>query len=97
LLQWTIIINQRKEFLLSESFKGPSQPDFPAKTDEGPSLSMISSSITSKGKLKDVIALASDEDQCRGPRTVGCMVVQWPVCHPGCTPSKLPGFVVQIS
>ena len=65
--------------------------------DGGPSLSMISSSIKSKGKLKDVIGEALDEDQGRGLRTVGCTVVQWPVCHPGCTPSKLPGFVVQIS
>ena len=65
--------------------------------DGGPSLSTFSSSIKSKGKLKDVIASALDEDQGRGPRTVGCTVVQWPVCHHGCTHSKLPGFVVQIS
>ena len=61
--------------------------------DGGPSLSTFSSSIKSKGKLKDVIAGALEEDQGRGPRPV----VQWPVCHPGCTPSKLPGFVVQIN
>jgi len=67
------------------------------ENDGGPSLSMISSSIKSEGKLKVVIALSLDEDQGRGPRTVGCTVVQWPVCHPGCTPSKLPGFVVQIT
>ena len=67
------------------------------ENDGGPSLSMISSSIKSKGKLKDVIGEALDEDQGRGLRTVGCTVVQWPVCHLGCTPSKLPGFMVQIS
>ena len=67
------------------------------RSDGGPSLSMNSSLIKSKGKLKDVIREALTEDQGRGPRTVGCTVVQWPVCHPGCTPSKLPGFVVRIS
>jgi len=67
------------------------------ENDGGPSLSTFSSSTKSKGKIKDVIACALEEDQGRIPCTVECTVVQWPVCHPGCTPSKLPGFVVHIS
>jgi len=67
------------------------------ENDGGPSLSTFSSSTKSKRKLKDAIACALEEDQGRGPRTVGRTAVQWPVCHPGCTPSKLPGFVVQIN
>uniref|UniRef100_A0A7C8YTX6 Uncharacterized protein n=1 Tax=Opuntia streptacantha TaxID=393608 RepID=A0A7C8YTX6_OPUST len=65
--------------------------------DGGPSLSMISNSIKSKIKLKDVIGEALEMDQSRGPRTVGCTVVQGPVRHPGCTPSALPVFVLQIT
>ena len=64
--------------------------------DGGPSLSTLSSSTKSKGKLKDVIAGVLEEDPGRGPRTVGCTVVQGPVRHPGCTPSTLPVFVVRI-
>jgi len=69
----------------------------PGENDGGPSLSTFSSSTKSKGKLKDVIAGAFEEDPGRGPRTVGCTVVQGPVHHPGCTPSTLPVFVVRIN
>jgi len=58
---------------------------------------MITSSIKTKGKLKDVIYEASEAGQDRVPSTVLGTVVQWPVRHPGCAPSKLPGFVLLIS
>ena len=63
----------------------------------GPSLSTISSSIKTKGKLKDVILEALNSTQNRGSRTASSTAVQWLVRHPGCSPSTLPGFVVQIS
>ena len=68
-----------------------------SNTDGGPSLSMISSSIKTKDKLKDIILEALNSAQNRGPRTVSSTAVQWPVRHPGCSPSTLPGFVMQIS
>ena len=77
-----------------EDFRANSSP--PGENDGGPSLSTFSSSIKAKGKLKDVIAGVLEEDPGRGPRTVGCMVVQGPVHHPGCTASVLPIFVIQI-
>ena len=64
--------------------------------DRGPSLSMITSSTKPKGKLKDIIFEALEAGQNRGPRTVSDTVVQRPVRHPGCKPSKLPGFVLEI-
>ena len=67
------------------------------RNDGGPSLSMISSSIKTKGKLKDIILEVLNSAQNRGPRTASSTAVQWPVRHPGCSPSTLPGFVVQIS
>ena len=65
-------------------------------SDGGPSLSTLFGPTKSTGKLKDVIAGILEEDQGRGPRTVGCTVVQGPVRHPGCTASTLPVFVVRI-
>jgi len=66
------------------------------ENDGGPSLSMITTSTKPKGKLKDIIFEALEVAQNRGPRTASDMVVQRPVRHPGCTPSKLPGFVLEI-
>ena len=65
--------------------------------DGGPSLSMITSSIKPKGKLMDVICEALEMDQARKERTVSSMVVQSPMRHPGCAPSKLLGFGLLIS
>ena len=65
--------------------------------DGGPSLSMISSSIKTKGKLNDIILEALNSAQNRGPRTASSTAVQWPVRHPRSSPSTLPDFVVQIS
>ena len=64
--------------------------------DGGPFLSTLFGPTKAKGKLKDVIDGALEEIQGRGPRTVGCTVVQGPVRHPGCTASALPVFVVRI-
>jgi len=64
--------------------------------DAGPSLSMINSSTKPKGKLKDIIFEAFEAGQKKGPLAVSDMVVQRPVRHPGCTHSKLPGFVLKI-
>jgi len=58
---------------------------------------MITSSIKTKGKLKEVIFETLEAGQDRLPRTVSSTVVQWLVRHPGCVPSKLPGFVLEIS
>ena len=66
------------------------------ENDGGPSLSMITSSTKPEGKLKDIIFEALEAGQNRGPRTTSDMVVQRPVRHPGCTPSKLPGFIMEI-
>ena len=68
----------------------------PEENDGGPSLSTLFGPTKAKGKLKDVIDGALEEIQGRGPRTVGCTVVQGPVRHPGCTASALPVFVVRI-
>ena len=65
--------------------------------DGGPSLSVITSSIKTKGKLKDVIYEALEAGQDRVLSTVSGTVVQWPVHHPGCAPSKLPSFLLLIS
>ena len=66
------------------------------RSDGGPSLSTLFGPTKAKGKLKGVIDGALEEMQGRGPRTVGCTVVQGPVRHPGCTASALPVFVVRI-
>ena len=58
---------------------------------------MITSSIKPKCKLMDVIYEALEADQVRKECTVSGTVVQSPVRHPGCAPSKLPGFVLLIS
>jgi len=63
------------------------------ENDGGPSLSMITSSIKTKGELKELIFKALEAGQDRVPRTV----VQWPVRLPRCAPRKLPGFVLEIS
>jgi len=68
----------------------------PEENDGGPSLSTLFGPTKAKGKLKDVIDDALEEVQGRGPRTVGCTVVQGPVRHPGFTASALPVFVVRI-
>jgi len=44
-----------------------------------------------------VICEALEVDQLRKERTVSGTVVQSPVRHAGCTPLKLPGFVLLIS
>ena len=59
-------------------------------------MSMITSSTKPKGKHKDIIFEALEARQNKGPRTVSDTVVQRPVHHPGYTPSKLPGFVLEI-
>ena len=58
---------------------------------------MITSSIKTKGKLKEVIFKPLEAGKDRVPHTVSGTVVQWPVRHPGCAPSKLPGFVLEIN
>jgi len=70
--------------------------DIMAGHDGGPSLSMINSSIKTKIKLKDIIFEALNSEQNRGSCTASSTVVQWPVRHPGCSPTTLPGFVLQI-
>jgi len=67
------------------------------ENDGGPSLSIITSSIKTKGKLREVIFEALEAGQDRVPCTVSGTVVQWLVRHPGCAPSKLPGIVLEIS
>jgi len=65
--------------------------------DGSPSLSMITRSIKTKGKFKKVIFEALEAVQDRVSRRVSGTVVQCPVRHPGCAPSKLPDFVLKIS
>ena len=54
---------------------------------------MVTSPIKTKSKLKDVMYEALEIGQDIVPSTV----VQWPMRHPGRAPSKLPGFVLEIS
>ena len=66
------------------------------ENDGGPSLRMINSSIKTKIKLTDIIFEALNSEQNRGSCTASSTAVQWPVRHPGCSPSTLPGFVLRI-
>ena len=66
------------------------------ENDGGPSLSMINSSSKTKIKLKDIIFEALNSELNRGSLNASSTAVQWPVRHPGCSPSTLPGFVLQI-
>jgi len=79
------------------------------ENDGGPSLSVMTSPVNSspiacKGKLKEVLfqALEMHSDRAHHSQPMAnstgtCTAVPPAVRHPGCTPCKLPGFVLLVS
>ena len=67
------------------------------ENDGGPSLSVITSPIKSKVKLTEVILETLEAAQADIGHTVSRTGVQSTVRQPGCTPCKVPSFVVLLS